>query len=184
MLTPGLYLVTPDQADGDALFAAVAALLPARPALVQYRNKLADAAARRDQATRLGLTVVEGDVLIDEIAKFKEAGACGTAAVISPIGGIQYNGKLHVFHSETEVGPITQKLYKELTGVQAGDVEAPDIRVVDHHRVDQNTGVMFEFVRTANGMFLKIALAGISGYGILGNKTGNQRFIFWWSVAD
>ena len=53
MLTPGLYLVTPDQADGDALFAAVAALLPARPALVQYRNKLADAAARRDQATRL-----------------------------------------------------------------------------------------------------------------------------------
>ena len=53
MLTPGLYLVTPDQADGDALFAAVAALLPARPARVQYRNKLADAAARRDQATRL-----------------------------------------------------------------------------------------------------------------------------------
>lgn len=43
---------------------------------------------------------------------------------------------------------------------------------------------LFEFVRTANGMFLKIALAGISGYGILGNKTGNQRFIFWWSVAD
>jgi branched-chain amino acid aminotransferase len=32
---------------------------------------------------------------------------------------------LHVFHSETEVGPITQKLYKELTGVQTGDVEAP-----------------------------------------------------------
>jgi thiamine-phosphate pyrophosphorylase len=44
MLTPGLYLVTPDQADTDALLAAVAALLPARPALVQYRNKLADAA--------------------------------------------------------------------------------------------------------------------------------------------
>ncbi len=65
-----------------------------------------------------------------------------------------------------------------------GDVEAPDIRVINHHRVDQNTGVMFEFVRTANRMFLKIALAGISGYGILGNKTGNQRFIFWWSVAD
>ena len=53
MLTPGLYLVTPDQADGDALVAAVAALLPARPALVQYRNKLADAAARRAPATRL-----------------------------------------------------------------------------------------------------------------------------------
>ena len=75
--------------------------------------------------TRLGLEVVEGEVFIDKLDQFKEAGACGTAAVISPIGGIQYNGKLHVFHSETEVGPITQKLYKELTGVQTGDVEAP-----------------------------------------------------------
>ncbi|KMT57221.1 branched-chain amino acid aminotransferase [Pseudomonas fildesensis] len=75
--------------------------------------------------TRLGLKVVEGEVFIDKLGDFKEAGACGTAAVISPIGGIQYNGKLHVFHSETEVGPITQKLYKELTGVQTGDVEAP-----------------------------------------------------------
>lgn len=75
--------------------------------------------------TRLGLKVVEGEVFIDKLGDFKEAGACGTAAVISPIGGIQYNGKLHVFYSETEVGPITQKLYKELTGVQTGDVEAP-----------------------------------------------------------
>ena len=75
--------------------------------------------------TRLGLEVVEGEVFIDKLDQFKEAGACGTAAVISPIGGIQYNGKLQVFHSETEVGPITQKLYKELTGVQTGDVEAP-----------------------------------------------------------
>ncbi|MFL1503976.1 branched-chain amino acid aminotransferase [Pseudomonas sp. O64] len=75
--------------------------------------------------SRLGLKVVEGEVFIDKLDHFKEAGACGTAAVISPIGGIQYNGKLHVFHSETEVGPITQKLYKELTGVQTGDVEAP-----------------------------------------------------------
>ncbi|MDP9529479.1 MULTISPECIES: branched-chain amino acid aminotransferase [Pseudomonas] len=75
--------------------------------------------------TRLGLEVVEGDVFIDKLADFKEAGACGTAAVITPIGGIQYQDKLHVFYSEKDVGPITQKLYKELTGVQTGDVEAP-----------------------------------------------------------
>ena len=74
---------------------------------------------------RLGLEVVEGDVFIDKLADFKEAGACGTAAVITPIGGIEYQNKLHVFYSEKEVGPITQKLYKELTGVQTGDVEAP-----------------------------------------------------------
>lgn len=75
--------------------------------------------------SRLGLKVVEGDVLIDQLADFKEAGACGTAAVITPIGGISYKDKLHVFYSETDVGPITLKLYAELTGVQSGDVEAP-----------------------------------------------------------
>ena len=69
--------------------------------------------------------MIEGDVFIDKLSDFKEAGACGTAAVITPIGGISYNDHLHVFHSETEVGPVTQKLYKELTGVQTGDIEAP-----------------------------------------------------------
>lgn len=75
--------------------------------------------------SRLGMEVIEGDVFVDKLDQFKEAGACGTAAVITPIGGIQYNDKLHVFHSETEVGPVTSKLYKELTGIQAGDIEAP-----------------------------------------------------------
>lgn len=76
-------------------------------------------------ASRLGLKVIEGDVLIGELDKFKEAGACGTAAVITPIGGISYKDKLHVFHSETEVGPVTKRLYAELTGVQTGELEAP-----------------------------------------------------------
>lgn len=75
---------------------------------------------------RLGLKVVEGDVYIDQLDQFIEAGACGTAAVITPIGGIQYNDNFHVFYSETEVGPITKKLYAELTGIQFGDVEAPE----------------------------------------------------------
>lgn len=76
--------------------------------------------------TRLGLNVIEGDVFIDRIDEFKEAGACGTAAVITPIGGIEYQDKLHVFYSEEEVGPVTQRLYNELTGVQTGDIEAPE----------------------------------------------------------
>jgi branched-chain amino acid aminotransferase len=65
-------------------------------------------------------------VFIDRIDEFKEAGACGTAAVITPIGGIEYQDKLHVFYSEEEVGPVTQRLYNELTGVQTGDIEAPE----------------------------------------------------------
>jgi len=75
---------------------------------------------------RLGMETIEGDVYINELDKFAEAGACGTAAVISPIGGIQYGDDFHVFYSETEVGPITKRLYEELTGIQFGDVEAPE----------------------------------------------------------
>ena len=75
---------------------------------------------------RLGLTPIEGDVPIDHLDRFVEAGACGTAAVISPIGGVQHGDDFHVFYSETEVGPITRKLYDELTGIQFGDIEAPE----------------------------------------------------------
>ncbi|CAM3244847.1 MAG: branched-chain amino acid aminotransferase [Pseudolactococcus laudensis] len=75
---------------------------------------------------RLGLKAYEGDVYVDDLEKFAEAGACGTAAVISPIGGIQNGDDYHVFYSETEVGPITHKLYNELVGIQKGDVEAPE----------------------------------------------------------
>ncbi|PID80457.1 MAG: branched chain amino acid aminotransferase [Clostridiales bacterium] len=74
----------------------------------------------------LNLKVEERDCYIDKLDEFKEAGACGTAAVITPIGGIQVKDKLHVFHSETEVGPITKKLYETLVGIQKGDVEAPE----------------------------------------------------------
>ncbi|MGX7351539.1 branched-chain-amino-acid aminotransferase [Enterococcus canis] len=74
---------------------------------------------------RLGLKAVEGDVYIDDLDRFSEAGACGTAAVISPIAGIQYGDDYHVFYSETEVGPMTMALYEELTGIQFGDRPAP-----------------------------------------------------------
>ena len=74
----------------------------------------------------LGLEAVETEVYIDKLDIFAEAGACGTAAVITPIGGIEHKGKFHVFHSETEVGPVTKKLYETLYGIQMGDIEAPE----------------------------------------------------------
>ncbi|MCT4617974.1 MAG: branched-chain amino acid aminotransferase [Marinisporobacter sp.] len=79
----------------------------------------------------LNMEVEERDVHIDNLDEFKETGACGTAAVITPIGGIQYKGELHVFHSETEVGPVTKKLYDTLYGIQFGDVEAPEGWIVE-----------------------------------------------------
>jgi branched-chain amino acid aminotransferase len=79
----------------------------------------------------LEMEVEERDVLIDNLDEFKEAGACGTAAVITPIGGINHNDKLHVFYSETEVGSVTRKLYDTLYGIQFGDVEAPEGWIVE-----------------------------------------------------
>ncbi|APM40962.1 branched-chain amino acid aminotransferase [Clostridium kluyveri] len=79
----------------------------------------------------LGMQVEERDVYIDKIDEFAEAGACGTAAVITPIGGIEYKDKLHVFYSETEVGPVTKKLYDTLYGIQFGDVEAPQGWIIE-----------------------------------------------------
>lgn len=73
----------------------------------------------------LNLEVEEREIPITELDSFKEVGACGTAAVITPIGGIEHEGKLHVFYSETEVGPVTTKLYETLCGIQRGDIEAP-----------------------------------------------------------
>ena len=80
---------------------------------------------------RLGMKAIEGDIFIDDLDKFVEAGACGTAAVISPIGGVQHGDEFHVFYSETEVGPVTRKLYDELTGIQFGDVKAPEGWIVE-----------------------------------------------------
>ena len=74
----------------------------------------------------LGMKVYERNVPIDNLDEFKEAGACGTAAVITPIGGIEYNGHLHVFYSETEVGPVIKELYRILCGIQFGDIEGPE----------------------------------------------------------
>ena len=79
----------------------------------------------------LNLEVEERDVVVDNLDEFKEAGACGTAAVITPIGGIQHKDDFHVFHSETEVGPITRKLYDTLYNIQFGDDEAPEGWIVE-----------------------------------------------------
>lgn len=75
---------------------------------------------------RFNLETIEGDVFVDQLDQFSEAGACGTAAVITPIGGVQNGDDFHVFYSETEVGPVTQKLYNELTGIQFGDIDSPE----------------------------------------------------------
>ena len=77
----------------------------------------------------LGLKVTEREVLLSEVEEgnFVECGLCGTAAVVSPVGIINDHGKEIRFASGTEkMGPVTQKLYDTLTGIQMGRIEAPE----------------------------------------------------------
>lgn len=82
----------------------------------------------------LGLKVEERTVYLDEIKDFAECGLCGTAAVISPVGKVVDHENEICFPSGMEkMGPVTQKLYDTLTGIQMGHIEAPKgwIKVVE-----------------------------------------------------
>lgn len=75
----------------------------------------------------LGMTVEHRAVYLDELKDFAEAGLCGTAAVISPVGKVVNHGKEICFPSGMEeMGPVTRKLYDTLTGIQMGHIEAPE----------------------------------------------------------
>lgn len=74
-------------------------------------------------AKDLDLNPEETQIDVNDLDRFSEAGAMGTAAVISPVGSLTYKGNKHVFFSETKPGPVTQKLYDTLFGIQSGDVE-------------------------------------------------------------
>ncbi|MBP3649303.1 MAG: branched-chain amino acid aminotransferase [Clostridia bacterium] len=75
----------------------------------------------------LGLETEEREISVDEIKDFAEAGLCGTAAVISPVGCIVNHGEeIYLPSGMTEMGPITKKLYDTLRGIQMGTIEAPE----------------------------------------------------------
>ena len=46
----------------------------------------------------------------------------GTAAVIAPIGSIHYQDKEYIIN-DFKVGPLSQQLFDEITGIQSGLIE-------------------------------------------------------------
>ena len=76
-------------------------------------------------AKELGLEVETRPVEASELGTFEEAGACGTAAVISPIGSVFDPETNHTYvYNNGESGPWCQKLYHKLRAIQYG--EEPD----------------------------------------------------------
>ncbi len=78
-------------------------------------------------AEHMGIKTERRPVPVEELAEFEETGACGTAAVISPIGKIfdPGTGKVYEYCKDGEPGPVSMKLYNMLTGIQYGD--EPDV---------------------------------------------------------
>jgi branched-chain amino acid aminotransferase len=79
----------------------------------------------RQIAKDLGMTVEKRPVALEELEGFDEVGACGTAAVISPIKKIvnRESGKEYNYCLNGEAGPISTKLYNTLKGIQEGELE-------------------------------------------------------------
>ncbi|HHT29080.1 Branched-chain-amino-acid aminotransferase [Petrimonas mucosa] len=78
-------------------------------------------------AEDMGMKVERRRIPEEELSTFEEAGACGTAAVISPIlriDDLAENRSYH-FSKDGKAGPISEKLYKKLRAIQYGD--EPDI---------------------------------------------------------
>ena len=112
---------------GSANFFAITAdnrfITPKSPSILPSITKYSLIDIARE---RLGMEAVETDVYLEELSGFSEAGAMGTAAVITPIGSIVHGEHRYVFGNGQDVGSVTQRLYNELVGIQFGDVAAPE----------------------------------------------------------
>lgn len=73
---------------------------------------------------KLGMNFEQRDILYNEIFEISctEAFCTGTAAVITPISSVSFNGNTRTFN-DGKPGPITTKLYELLIGIQRLDKE-------------------------------------------------------------
>ena len=74
----------------------------------------------RQLAKDMGMIVEERQINVEELAEFDEVGACGTAAVISPIKRVFDADKDIEYLYGTEPGKVCVKLYEKLRGIQYG----------------------------------------------------------------
>ena len=80
----------------------------------------------RTLAEEMGMIIEQRHVPVEELAEFEEVGACGTAAVISPLCKIQDRDTGHEYNycKDGKAGPISTKLYNKLKAIQEG--QEPD----------------------------------------------------------
>ncbi len=74
-------------------------------------------------AEDMGMKVEQRAVPVEELETFEEVGACGTAAIIAPIGEIfdMETHKTYKYCKNGKPGPVSTKIYNKLQGIQFGD---------------------------------------------------------------
>ncbi len=75
-------------------------------------------------AEDIGMRPERRPVPVEELFELAEAGCCGTAAVITPVGSITYRDRKAVYSTDGKPGKYCTQLYQALTSIQVGD--APD----------------------------------------------------------
>ena len=73
-------------------------------------------------ARDMGLKVVRAPIALDSLGQFAEVGACGTAAVITPVDSVQYGERKFTFGRKDQAGETLTRLYQTLQGIQYGEI--------------------------------------------------------------
>lgn len=78
-------------------------------------------------ARHIGMKTEIRQIEVEELSTFTETGACGTAAVISPIAKIfdPEKNKIYEYCKNGEPGELSMKLYKKFVSIQNGDEPDP-----------------------------------------------------------
>ena len=73
-------------------------------------------------AQDMGLKVSRGPIALENLDQFQEVGACGTAAVITPVYSIQFRYRKFTFGRKDKAGETLTRLYQAIQGVQYGEI--------------------------------------------------------------
>ena len=78
-------------------------------------------------ALDMGMEVEVRQVTIEELADFDEVGACGTAAIISPIKKIEdrETGRVYEYCKDGKAGSVSTRLYDKLRAIQYAEEKDP-----------------------------------------------------------
>ena len=81
-------------------------------------------AVLRDAGYKVEERLVSAQELVDayNAGKLNESFGTGTAAVISPVGLLEYGGKDYIIN-DNKMGPIAEYAYNTITGIQTGKLE-------------------------------------------------------------